>query len=599
MSHLYSHSFKQRLRFLYVSTLIGFSVVGVRLCALQLFQSQELSQIAQESRRKFQVHPPRRGTILDIKGHVLATTECLIEVGLDPECLDLKDQSKWMQVASLLNLNWDDVAPLFKPGLLNGKPIRWRKLAEGIDQDTYARIQALHVKGVYGNPKYTRVYPQGMLAAHVIGFVNKEDDAVMGIEQWMDPYLRGCPGWYESEKDGRRNELLQYRVRDVEARDGLTVQSSLDSFVSHVVQEALDGIVEAYDPDGASIIVSDPQSGFLYALGNYPSFNLNEYGKAPMDWQRNRAISDLYEPGSVFKIVTMGAAMAEGCVDLNEQFDCTQAVAHYGGRKFSLPKDNTPMGLMRGDLSFVKSSNRAMAHLAIRMGAEKFYAYIKRFGFGERTGFDLAGEIPGSLMHPKHWDGLTITRMPMGHAIGTTAIQVHQAMCAVAAEGRLMKPQVVARVLDEKGQTCFEFQPIERRQVLPKPVCEQLKSLLVRVASPEGTSSRAQVKGGYHVAGKSGTSQEIVNGRYVHNRHVGSFSGFLPAYEGVRPRLAITVCIKSPQVKGTAYGGLVAAPVFKEIAQKLIPYFNIEPFSDHKMLAARKDGKPSARPIKS
>lgn len=459
------------------------------------------------------------------------------------------------------------------------RPIRWAKLSDSIEESTYAQIEKLDVKGVYGQRVYRRAYPHNSLGAHVIGYVNKAGEAVDGIERYADFYLHGRDGWREGERDGRGREAAQFRTRDVPAADGYSVQLSLDMTVQHIAEEEIDYIAKKFQPQKATIIISDPHTGFILAMANYPTFDLNSYNKIARDQlgvMRNVAVTDMYEPGSVFKIVAASGALNEGLVTPASTFDCSIDHIDYKGRTRGLPREDHHFGMLSVAEIIAHSSNRGAAQLAMEMGDQRFYDYARAFGFGEETGFPIGGEIAGMMAPPNKWDGLTITRMPMGQSIAATPIQMQMAMSVIASGGYLLRPQVIRQIRDASGEVVYRYGPIIKHRVITEQTARTMARLLEGVASKEGTAPEAAIPN-YEVAGKTGTTQKLVNGRYSERHHVASFIGFFPAS---RPQVVISVIVDDADAHapgGVAYGKGVAAPSFKRLGEQLIPYLDIKP----------------------
>ncbi|MGC6454917.1 MAG: peptidoglycan D,D-transpeptidase FtsI family protein [Coraliomargaritaceae bacterium] len=581
MSKAFVSSFRSSL----VCVLVGFAfcVLIGRLVHLHVIGRSELLAYVEKSRKMVQLVEARRGNIVDRQGNLLATTHTTINLGVDPQSVEEADWVKLPQLAELLGQPLEKVQSAFQRKSRSAgdgrevRLIRWASLAKDLSEDVYETVMGLKIKGLYGNRNFTRTYPGGRLAAHVLGFVNKEETPVCGIERSFDYYLRGQDGWRETERDGRRREVARFREREVAPSNGLNVELSIDQMVQHIVEREIDRLVEDYDPDSVSILVSEPATGYLLAMANYPTFNLNEYfdtAKHPLANQRNRALTDIIEPGSTFKIVPAAAALNEGVARSDDVFKTGLAKVEYKGRNVSLPKDH---GRGYEQLSLhgivMKSSNRGAAHLGMLLGEERLRAYASAFGFGEKSGINLSGEVPGILHAVKDWDGLTITRMPMGHAVSATPIQIHNAMAVVANGGVFMKPQVVKRVFDSRSEEIVYFSPKARRRVLSSETAEEVSKMLVDVVGPEGTARKAHIEN-FRVAGKTGTTQKIVNGRYSHSQHVASFSGFFPADN---PALVITVIVDHPKFDGLGYGGSVSGPAFRNIANACINHLGIRP----------------------
>jgi cell division protein FtsI/penicillin-binding protein 2 len=589
-----------RIVVLAVGIFLCFGGVGVRLLFLHVIDRDQLVRYIDKARRQVIEEKARRGDILDARGNVLATSHTLVVVGVDPQLLRKEDEGKWPELAALLEL---PLAQLKTTLSTKTRPtqadddtsseetdIRWAKLSEDVTEKTYEKITALGVKGVYGERTYRRAYPHNQLAAHVIGYVNKEGEPAAGIEHFADFYLRGQDGWRESEKDGRQHEMAQFRTREVPATDGYSVVLSIDSAIQHIVECELDEIAKKYQPEKATIIVSDPHTGFILAMANYPSFNLNEYNKASLASQRNIAVADMYEPGSTFKIVASSGALNDGLVTPESpRFDCSIDKIDYKGKTRGLPREDHHFAAPLSTAEIIgHSSNRGAAQLAMLLGDERFYNYARAFGFGQLTGFPVGGEIDGQMAVPAKWDGLTITRMPMGQSVAATPIQMHMAMGVIASGGLLMRPQLIREVRDARGERVYRFDGVSRSRAITERTAEMMAYMLTRVASTEGTAPEAAIPN-YQVAGKTGTSQKLVpvtdsKGRtvlrYSEKEHVASFVGFFPAS---RPQIAISVIVDGADAhatNGVAYGHAVAAPSFKRIGEQLIQYLDIKPVSE-------------------
>ncbi len=634
-----SKGFASNSRQILLATIVLASFVGVgaRLVWLHVIDRDALLRYVSQARYKIDPLPGRRGDILDANGAKLATSRSLIILAVDPQSLRKEDEAKWPQLAALIGMNPSELARIFNtktrpvastsaqnnerigvstpkaatfaynvtpsdataptlasdsetespddedeaPDAAGNRAIRFAKLSDSITESTFTAIKQLNIKGVIGQRVYRRAYPNNSIASHIIGYVDRTERPVTGIERYADFYLHGLNGWLESEKDGKREELAQFRTRQVPAADGYSVKLSIDSVVQQIVDEELAAIAAKYEPEKATIIVSDPRTGFILALGNYPSFDLNTYNKLSKEEQgrmRNIAVSDMYEPGSVFKIVAVAGALNEGLVNAGSTFDCTKETIEYQGKIRKLPREdhNFDHRLTVAEI-VAHSSNRGAAQLAMAMGDDRFYGYARAFGFGQLTGFPNLGiESPGMLASPKKWDGLTITRMPMGHSIAATPLQMHQAMTVIASGGVMMRPSIIRQVLDSSGEVVYRFDRREGDRVVSERTAQTVARMLQGVASKEGTAPEAAIKD-YEVAGKTGTSQKIVNGRYSEREHVVSFVGFLPANQ---PRLVISVIVDGADKNcpgGVAYGSKVAAPSFKRVAEQLIRHLDIKP----------------------
>jgi cell division protein FtsI (penicillin-binding protein 3) len=596
-----------RLTLLALGVVACFMAVGVRLVFLHVVDRDDLLRFVDKARRQIVIQQARRGAIMDAKGNLLATSRSEMIVAVDAWSLDeylnieknpakrakkaAAEKAKRIQLAGILGLPLEQVEQAFVPAMRTIKTEidkrdgvrdgltkdRWVKLREGVDEPTYDKLEALNIRGLTAERVYRRVYPGNDLASHIIGFVNKEGSAAAGVEAKFDLFLKGEDGWIESEKDGARREMAQFRTREIPVKDGHDVVLTIDAVVQHMIENELRTIGAKYSPKFATIIVSEPQTGRILGMANYPSFNLNEYNKAPLDVQRNRAITDRVEPGSVFKIVAAGAALDQGLVTPFSTFDCGNPVINYKGRDLKLPKEDHDFGRLTVAGIVSHSSNRGAAQLAMMMGEQPFYEYARKFGFGQQTGFQLGGEVRGVLAQPKDWDILTITRMPMGHSVDATPLQMHMAMSVVANGGTLLRPQIIKEIRDADGTVTHEF-PAEKVAQVLKPSTSALLAQLLHgvVKDKEGTGFGFDLPG-FEIAAKTGTTQKLIDGRYVTNHHVGSFVGFFPAS---RPQVVLTVIVDDAIVPGGSnYGRAVSAPTFQRIAEQLVQYLEIKPVS--------------------
>ncbi len=480
------------------------------------------------------------------------------------------------------DIDWDGA-----PDAEGRRAIRWAKLRDEITEELYDEIMKLEVRGVYGQLTYRRAYPANQLAAHVIGFVNKAQEPAAGIEAYADFYLRAQNGWRVGEKDGRGRELAQYRTREVPRVDGFDVKLTLDLIVQDIIEQELAVIAEKFAPVKASIVVSDPRTGFILGMANYPSFNLNEYNKVPKDEEarmKNAAVADVYEPGSVFKIVAAAGALEERLVTPNHVFNCALEKIAHRGRMVDLPSEDHRMGELTVSEIISHSSNKGAAQLAVLLGEQRFHNYVTKFGFGRTLGFPIGGEVRGLLNPVQKWVPIDITRVAMGHTISSTVLQMHQGMSVIAAGGMLLRPQIIREVTSPTGELVYRAAREELNRAVSPEAAQQVARMLMGVVGEGGTAKEAAIAG-FDVAGKTGTTQKLLTDiradgtkrhYYSNKHHVGSFVGFFPAGN---PQVVISVIVDEAKVKspsGVAYGRVVAAPSFKRIGERLIPVLEIK-----------------------
>ncbi len=638
---------------------VSFCAVGARLYWLHVVDAPRLRAFADEKRRSFQRLSAQRGRILDSRGGVFATSREVWDVIVDPGSFNPEQEARLGEiaesVAKLTGKSRLQVLDIFqrrfrdestsgddKPALepsadeagpaaadaspdgdrdaadeKNRRQIRWAKLAEGVDLKTRDAVAALRVRAVRCDRRFEREYPRGRLASHLIGYVNKIGLPAMGIEKAFDFYLKGEDGWIDSRQNKKGQEMADRRIREISPSDGQSVELTLDAHIQQAAEQELDRIATEYAPLSATVIVSEAKSGRLLALANWPSFDLNEYNdrtKAPMESQRNRAVTDIYEPGSVFKIVSYSAALQEGLLTPDTMIDCSLGAAPYRGKVLSLPEDAHHLGRVDLRHAVWQSSNRGAAQIGMKVaevkGEQRFWKYMSDFGFGSACGLVTGTEVPGILHKPEKWDGITITRLPMGHSVSVTPLQMHFGMSVIAAGGDLYAPMLVSRIVGsttrgadgrEVQEVVREFEPVVRqRGVISRTTSMTVADMLRGVCGKEGTAKLAAIPG-YDVAGKTGTTQKIIGGKYSSSHHVASFAGFFPASD---PRIVITVVVDEPHGKGTGYGGVYSAPAFRNIAEKCIKWLEIPPsnraeYEEAQAKELKKSGQTSAPPARA
>jgi cell division protein FtsI/penicillin-binding protein 2 len=409
----------------------------------------------------------------------------------------------------------------------------------------------------------------GMDEREVDGRRLTETSGKEGIERRFNSKLAGARGWRVTETDVSKREVVPLREQEVEPHDGLNVVLTIDSVVQHIVESALAEALEKHSPISISGIVVRPRTGEILALATLPNFDPNNPGGASADARRNRVITDVAEPGSTFKIVVVSGALNDGVVRLSDTFDCEHGHFHFAGRPLH---DHEPYGVLSVENIITHSSNIGAAKIGIKMGEGRLYDYIRNYGFGTRTGVPLQGEV-GGIVHPvKHWSKVSIAQIPMGQGIAVNGLQMMMAMCAIANKGVLMRPMIADRLEDSDHNVKEKYSPQRVRQVISEPAAEQMVKALKTVVSPEGTAAKAALAH-YTVAGKTGTAQKSggPNG-YLPGKYFASFIGFFPADN---PEVCISVIMDEP--KHGYYGGQIAAPVFKQIAESVANYLNIRP----------------------
>jgi cell division protein FtsI/penicillin-binding protein 2 len=572
------------------------ALVG-RLVDLQVVRHDELRALAQTNTVRTIARLPMRGQILDIRGNPLATSLPAKTVCANPSLFGVQREAVARALAPLLDTDECSLAARLVPRMIQvgGKPTvgQYVVLKSKVPVDTWDKIKQtmatlsfdvdesklkaadrafyhnLRHDAVFAEDDQIRVYPSLRLAAHVLGFVSNdvEQTGLSGIELAFNTNLSGIAGWRKTEMDKRQRELVAYRDQDVEPRDGLNVVLTLDAGLQNIVESELATGMEKHSPISVSCLMVRPRTGEILAMATLPNFDPNQPGHSPMDALRNRVISDTAEPGSTFKIVVVTAGLNEHVVTLNDIFDCENGHFSYAGRTLH---DHEPFGLLSVKSIITKSSNIGAAKIGIRMGEDKLFEYIQKFGFGSRTGIPLPGERWGTV-HPLHeWSKVSIAQIPMGQGVTVTPLQMIMAMSAIANNGLLMRPMLVDRLEDADGNLVFKYKPQAVRQVADSETIREMVEALKTVVTSDGTAAQARLDH-YTVAGKTGTAQKVEHGQYV-QKFFSSFIGFFPADN---PEICISVVMDEP--RDSHYGGQVAAPVFHAIAERAANYLNIKP----------------------
>jgi cell division protein FtsI (penicillin-binding protein 3)/stage V sporulation protein D (sporulation-specific penicillin-binding protein) len=451
-----------------------------------------------------------------------------------------------------------------------------REVTQAVATRLREKLRAQNLRGVYFEHDATRMYPNGSMLCHVIGFTDFEHHGIQGVEGSMDEYLHGQDGFRYIEHNRAGQEIVLYRGQERAPRDGYQVHLTVDLNLQNIVENEIDAAMREYSPQKATIILMRPETGEILAMANRPHFDLNQRAEAKPEQMKNRAIIDMMEPGSTFKIVAAAAALNERKVQPDSTIFCENGIWNYGGTALH---DHRALGDLSVQDILVKSSNIGAAKLALSVGDQKFYEYIRRFGFGERTGIELPGEIPGLIRPPQSWSKISITRIPMGHEIGVTPLQMTVAMCAIANGGKLITPRIVKSVTTADGKTISSLSPTVLRQVISPQTARQIGNALRGVVSDRGTAAAAAVPG-FVIAGKTGTAQKVdPHGGYDKGKYVVSFSGYLPADH---PQFVGLVVLDDAQTDKPElnYGGMVAGPIFARIAEKAARYLDLQPHEE-------------------
>ncbi|MBI5640640.1 MAG: penicillin-binding protein 2 [Nitrospirae bacterium] len=559
---------KKRVIILNTAILFGFFAILLRLSFLMIIDHRLLSDKARSQQVKAEEIQVRRGNIYDRKGREFAVNMELESLYCDAKEVRI-DKDGIKKLSTALGMEPRAIQAKFQPEKrftwVNRKlePETARKVKDLIGTDR--RISAPGIKGFGLVPEAKRFYPKGELASHIIGTVGLDNQPLEGIELRYDKYLRTSGGkiYYSRDASGK---MLSSGV-DMEAK-GNDILLTIDEGLQYIMEKELDRAMAKWRAVAATAIMMDPSTGEILAMANKPSYNLNEIGKAHKSEVRNRAITDIYEPGSTFKIIVGTAAIEEKAFNLSSIFDCSRGTIEVGGK---LIHDAHRHGLLTFREVIQKSSNVGSVMIGMKLGRDKIYSYAKRFGYGEPTGIDLPGEVSGWIRKPEKWSATSLGAVPIGQEVAVTPLQVLRAYSAIANGGYLVQPHVVSEIRTHDGQPLFSFRQENKKRVISENTAQVFKDILKTVVEEGGTATGASVDGN-QVAGKTGTAQLIDQRtkRYSKDRFISSFVGFVPADS---PKLAMIVVVYEP--KGQIYGGVVAGPVFRSIADQSLSYLNI------------------------
>ncbi len=548
---------------------VVFTVFSARLVHLQVAKHDEYARLAAEKHTMRVVMHARRGLIFDRNGELLASNLPVRKVVADGSHIK-NPRAVARIVAPIMELDEDEVARKLSSD--RKYIVLGRQLPEDKGVELRNALDKANLRGVELEPDAVRIYPNGQMLGHVLGFLDHEGAGIQGIELTMEKSLCGSDGHRFIERDRTGREIMLYRGQEEPAEHGLNVRLTIDMGLQAILEEELDLAFHDLKPEMAVGILVDPSTGEILAMANRPCFDPNNKGVGKPEEMKNRAIIDMVEPGSTFKIVVASGALNEGKVKENTGIFCENGAFAYGGKVLH---DHHPYGTMTTHEILVKSSNIGSAKMALMMGDTKYHEYVRRFGFGEKSGIELPGEIGGMVNPVRRWDKLTITRMAMGQSVSVTPLQMTMGMSVIANRGKLMLPQVVRSVEDSDGAVIVAKPPKVVREVIPRKVADYVSDALGGVVGEGGTAQLAKVAG-FTVAGKTGTAQKISpKGGYAPGKYVVSFVGYLPEED---PRFVCLVMIDDPKIASSlAYGGLVAAPIFSRVGERAARHLDLVP----------------------
>lgn len=537
-------------------------VVTGRLIQVQLVRHDEYTNRALRQQERTLELSPVRGAILDARGRLLAESITAESIYADPQAMPNR-QAVAAKLAPILRIPQRDI----EARLRSDAGFVW--IARQVPLEVAAVVRKLGIAGISFIEEHRRAYPRGSLAANVIGYVGVDGEGLGGVEVSFDSYVRGRAGRVTVLRDARRGMYIVGGEGVNRPVDGHHVVLTIDSVIQYIAERALTKAVDRYRASGGSAIVMDARDGSILAMASVPTFDPNHFRDFPAASWRNRNVQEIYEPGSTFKIVTAAAGLEEGIVTPSQILDCGNGaiqiadveIHEHGGTKYNL---------MTFEDVMVHSSNVGTIRVALGLGEKRLYDYVRRFGFGERTKIQLPGEAAGLLRRLSRWSDVSAASISIGQEIGVTPVQIVRAIGTVANGGMRLEPRVIDRVIDDDGKTIYKPERPPAQRVVSERTAAVLNEILKSVVY-RGTGERAALPE-HVVAGKTGTAQKAIRGGYAPDKFIASFGGYVPAD---RPRLVILVVVDEP--KGEQFGGVIAAPPFREIAEGALRYLRVAP----------------------
>lgn len=556
---LLSKEKKERIIFLFIIFIILFLSLIYRLYNIQVIQRNKFEEIAQQEHLTSFSIEGERGNIYDRNYKKLAVNINVQSLFAIPPKIE-NPQETAQKISSILNIKVKDVLEK----LNQKKSFVWveRKLTE----TEVAGIEKLNLEGFNFLDESKRNYPKNYLASNLMGFVGIDNQGLEGLESFFDKELKGLPGLSILERDATGSEVPLSIKEAIAHKDGHSIVLTIDEVIQYITEEALDKAFQKSKAKAGIAIVVRPKTGEILAMAIKPSYDPNYFNSYPRDLWRNRAVTDAYEPGSTFKIITIATALEERVVNLNDQFNCV-GWTKYNGTVFHDIHQHGSQNLT----DIVKNScNVGVIEVGTRLDEKVFEKSIRRFGFGTLTEINLPGEINGLVRSVKDWSRISLASLSIGQEISVTPLQLIMAVSAIANRGTLMKPMIVKEIVDSMQSKIRIFKPKPVRQVVSVDTALTMTKILEQVVE-DGTGTMAKVAG-YQIAGKTGTAQkfDFSTGKYSKDKYSSWFVGYVPAEN---PEISILVLLDEP--KGSYYGGTVAAPVFQEIASKVLPYLSI------------------------
>ena len=541
--------------------IILFSIIGAKAIYLQVYRGSWLSRKAANQYEKSFMSYGKRGTIYDRKHKEMAVSNTVASIAAHPTLIGNSDASA-KTLAKKLNLSRRSISRK----LASNKPFVWIK--RKVSPKEARSVKKLGLKGIVFRTEQSRFYPNKVLASQVLGFSGIDGYGLEGIEYYYDAYLKGSGEKLTVLKDALGRELMWEKGLDPR-HVGNNIILTIDRSIQFIAENALEESVKKFGAKSGIAIIMVPKTGEILALAQVPLFNANAFLSYTQDQWRNRAITDPFEPGSTLKIFSAAAAIESGNSTANTIFFCENGEYRIGN---DIIHDTRAHGWLSLQQIVKYSSNIGIVKVGEATGPEALYQTLRAFGFGEKTGIDCPGETSGSLSNYKRWSKIDAGAIAFGQGISVSAIQLISGVAAIANNGILMKPYIVQAITDNNGRLIKSVKPVRTRRAISTKTAQAVKKMMRSVIDKGGTGINAALVR-YSVGGKTGTAQKTdERGTYAKGKYIAAFVGFTPVEN---PELAILVVVDEPQKN--YYGGVVAAPVFRKIAQEALQYLNIAP----------------------
>ena len=539
------------------------AAIAVQMFRIQVFHGDEFGQLWAEQALDEIPIPAQRGLIYDRKGRELVTNRIESRIILDPKAPGMTSALIDSALRVLSKETGRSVADYRNTIRSNTNSPRYIVLERRAPMSAVEAVRPLKLNGLIIEESFKRAYNYGTLASHVLGFMGHEGYGLTGLEASYNAQLQGKDGAQQVRRD-RSGKIYAYvGAPSRKPVHGLDIHTTLDATIQAIVEEELANGIEQHKAKRGTAIVMDPRNGEVIAMANMPTYDPNDPAAYETSTRRNIAIADMIEPGSTFKLVTAIAAVEKEKVGLDEIFETPEnGIVMIKGQPM---RDHEPLGTLNFSQVFSRSSNVATSEIAMRLQPQVFYQYARNMGFGSPTNIDLPNEVAGRLQKPFEWSAVTLPWMSIGYEVLATPLQVTQAYAAFANDGMMMKPYVVDRITDADGDVRYETEPIRVRQIAEKKTLEKLYPVFEEVLEDSGTARMATIDG-LRIAGKTGTAQKFVDGRY-RTSYYASFAGFFPVED---PKYVILVIYDEPRT--VMYGGWTAGLTFREITKRLAGY---------------------------